>query len=681
MDLAKLIDKSEKYAHRDLKYSMREFKFLKELKKDVVEIERLLTKQPDYIEVKNLLEFYKSKARKLGAGAARVTRRLNRWVRRLDKALIAEELKLSVQDRRYIEKFKFDLDVCKNNLVRILAFRGELQKAIKQEEWKSVETKIDEAFGNKKSPGVRTLTILLEQIESLEEGLKKRRMQKVLGTAPVITKQKLRVDMHFHPNFPSNYNNALNKSVKLWKALVKQNIDVILVTEHMYKHPDRAYRLMIEGRVYLNDQLLSEISKIKSKVTAKTSVSKSEKIKEIENFIFRLNNIEIFAGMEVEAIEGAELIVFTEHAGYDPKEIANELQVYEENLSKRGVAPSREYNESVKRFIQFIEGKCVTDLYLEKRFKRARSLTIPEVIDVCKQRGFGVYMPHPYLVMTGGVGAIGKKRLAEIMRRGWATKQELFLLGNFWALKTGTADRNPGKLLKLGEEALSYLLSGKFQKEFIELLGAEGLALIINHRKIGVSVLNTSGYLGYAISNKLSKLKAIGKLVSNTEIGFKKTVYTPQALIERANPKFYAGGTDAHSAQSLGSALAINVNYGNSSRREAIFKAIVSCKDPEISTEKTISALKIDSRIVIGTIKTGVVAGIETGKWMLDIKKWSKEDNKKIEELIAKTKNPETSFEELLELKKEANKPGLLLAMSDDQKKRYKEALKLRRIS
>ena len=98
----------------------------------------------------------------------------------------------------------------------------------------------------------------------------------------------------------------------------------------------------------------------------------------------------------------------------------------------------------------------------------------------------------------------------------------------------------------------------------------------------------------------------------------------------------------------------------------------------EISTEKTISALKVDSKVVIGTIKNLIVTGIESAQWVGMRKSWDKESSQKIEELIKKTADPKTPIKELLKIKKDINQPHILLAMDDEQRKRYHEALKLR---
>jgi len=56
------------------------------------------------------------------------------------------------------------------------------------------------------------------------------------------------VDYHFHPNLPSNPQEALAKCQSWWQALKKAGINAIIVTEHVYKNPQTAYRLMLQTK-------------------------------------------------------------------------------------------------------------------------------------------------------------------------------------------------------------------------------------------------------------------------------------------------------------------------------------------------------------------------------------------------------------------------------------------------
>ncbi|MCK4589602.1 MAG: hypothetical protein KAT77_04105 [Nanoarchaeota archaeon] len=171
MDLNRLIKRIEKYIGRNLKLSMKEFKQLQKLKENVILIEELLS----HHNLGNLR--YKEHTKKLIICVGRIERRLNVWIIRLEKLLTKEEYELSPRDRQYFELFKNKLDICKNNLIRILAWNGELHQILKKKgfpEWDKIMEKVDEAFGNNKNPGINTLIILFEQLGKVEEQLLKR---------------------------------------------------------------------------------------------------------------------------------------------------------------------------------------------------------------------------------------------------------------------------------------------------------------------------------------------------------------------------------------------------------------------------------------------------------------------------------------------------------------------------
>ena len=55
---------------------------------------------------------------------------------------------------------------------------------------------------------------------------------------------KLRIDYHFHPNLPKSNKRALIKSKKWWKVFKKYKVNCIIVTEHSYKNPERAFKFL-----------------------------------------------------------------------------------------------------------------------------------------------------------------------------------------------------------------------------------------------------------------------------------------------------------------------------------------------------------------------------------------------------------------------------------------------------
>lgn len=55
---------------------------------------------------------------------------------------------------------------------------------------------------------------------------------------------KINVDYHFHPNLPLNHMVALRKVKKIYLRCQEMEINCLLITEHSYKNPRRAYNYM-----------------------------------------------------------------------------------------------------------------------------------------------------------------------------------------------------------------------------------------------------------------------------------------------------------------------------------------------------------------------------------------------------------------------------------------------------
>jgi len=187
MDLNGLIRKIEKYTDVDLKFSMREFKQLQLLREDILRLEEIMN-HPSRNQ-KELLKHYLDHAKSLERHSERIERRLNIWIKRLEKLISEEEEELSDTDKSFFESWINKVNICNNNLIRIIARGGELQILLKQYSTKIrrvqrtlprqtpglelIKVKIEEAMGNNRSPGLRTLVALFKQLESLEERLGK----------------------------------------------------------------------------------------------------------------------------------------------------------------------------------------------------------------------------------------------------------------------------------------------------------------------------------------------------------------------------------------------------------------------------------------------------------------------------------------------------------------------------
>ncbi len=161
--------KVERYLHRDLEYLMREGKILVDLKEDVEKIKGLLEKAKESKRATLLLAYYTRDARKEEKLSERIERRLNSWIERLEGLLSKTYLIASNDDKEQLKKLRSHIDICKNNLARILAWNGELHTAIQGEDWNEAETKISEAMGNRTSPGIRSLIVILEHMEEVEK--------------------------------------------------------------------------------------------------------------------------------------------------------------------------------------------------------------------------------------------------------------------------------------------------------------------------------------------------------------------------------------------------------------------------------------------------------------------------------------------------------------------------------
>ncbi|MCX5773165.1 MAG: hypothetical protein NTX05_00925 [Fusobacteria bacterium] len=55
---------------------------------------------------------------------------------------------------------------------------------------------------------------------------------------------ELRVDYHFHPNLKTDETKAIEMAHKWWETFREVGVNTLLVTEHVYKNPKRAYEIM-----------------------------------------------------------------------------------------------------------------------------------------------------------------------------------------------------------------------------------------------------------------------------------------------------------------------------------------------------------------------------------------------------------------------------------------------------
>ncbi len=60
--------------------------------------------------------------------------------------------------------------------------------------------------------------------------------------------EKILVDYHFHPNLSKIDSKAKIKCKKIWQKFADNKLDVVVITEHVFKNPPRAFKLMKETR-------------------------------------------------------------------------------------------------------------------------------------------------------------------------------------------------------------------------------------------------------------------------------------------------------------------------------------------------------------------------------------------------------------------------------------------------
>jgi hypothetical protein len=301
MGLKGTIKKIEKYLHKELKYLMRETKVLQELKEDIERLESLLKLAKKQKDVAVLKEHYKKEAGQEEKLSERIERRLNIWLKRIIK-LINNEEELS-PEKENLEKFKSQIEIIKNNLVRILAWQGELHDLIENgEDWKGIKTKINEALGTFRSPGISSLIALLKQLESLEKRLRlaesrrgflKKGAIAIAGGALALTfSPKVLAKIHdlLEQHDYKELRKVFRENSILWKNQVKPKVNVYFpeLIKELISEKDPEIKKFIEDSLIwpINDILkkkrftdekstVTPLTFIKSSVTKGTGILKN----------------------------------------------------------------------------------------------------------------------------------------------------------------------------------------------------------------------------------------------------------------------------------------------------------------------------------------------------------------------------------------------------------------------
>jgi len=196
----------ERTVQRTSKFLLLEFSDLDELLKDVQKQELLLQQVQDKKNIQALTKYYTKRIEKEERYAERIERRLNRWIKRLDKLLLVVELNIANDIKEQLETIRAHIDICNNTIITILAKGGELHKLIKQEQvsWKEVEAKIKEALGDNNHPGVRSLIIIIEELQQLET-----KQEDAVRQSKDIAKSKLAKIMDNFDNYGIRFMNLM----------------------------------------------------------------------------------------------------------------------------------------------------------------------------------------------------------------------------------------------------------------------------------------------------------------------------------------------------------------------------------------------------------------------------------------------------------------------------------------
>ena len=112
LDLIDLIKKIEACHGKDLKFSMREFRQLELIREDIVKLEGILNHPSKDQAI--LLDHYKKHSQDIGKSSERIERRMNNWIKKLERLITEEESNISKKDRVYFESWINKIDICKN---------------------------------------------------------------------------------------------------------------------------------------------------------------------------------------------------------------------------------------------------------------------------------------------------------------------------------------------------------------------------------------------------------------------------------------------------------------------------------------------------------------------------------------------------------------------------------------
>lgn len=163
--------KSKKITHYDAfdlvrKYALRKTIELHKMLDDLAELVALREWSGDKEKVHLLQHHYEDELRKEEHSSERVVRRLSRWLQQLEEVIERAE----GEDKNKLHQVKEQIEISRNNIVKILAPGGELHSLVKEKaNVRELQQKVREALGGKRYLGLTTLFAVLKWISHLDE--------------------------------------------------------------------------------------------------------------------------------------------------------------------------------------------------------------------------------------------------------------------------------------------------------------------------------------------------------------------------------------------------------------------------------------------------------------------------------------------------------------------------------
>ncbi|MBT6402777.1 hypothetical protein HOK09_04960, partial [Candidatus Woesearchaeota archaeon] len=180
MGLKEVIKTVEKYRKKSLKFTLKEYLVVDNIRTDLLYLSQILQKTPSNSNKQHYVVHIKHLIRR----STRITRRLNYWVKNLKKILLDLET-ISPRDRKEIEKFITLLESFKNKLVKSLAHDGELERAVfsKKQDWAEIKRIVSNILGDNRNIGIVTLLKELKDLEHMEERIERKSLERGMNKA------------------------------------------------------------------------------------------------------------------------------------------------------------------------------------------------------------------------------------------------------------------------------------------------------------------------------------------------------------------------------------------------------------------------------------------------------------------------------------------------------------------